>query len=294
MVYPLSTTQNPPVAIANQTPAAPADNTITNSSFDAILSSYLNTDSQDQVNEEQLFAALIGERLSDLKGSAIQERYRELLEKEKIQHAGGAPAEEETARAALKSLAETGALSMEEAEKIHAEAFKAAQLDDNLDVLYDGRGSALDPTIAVMQVDSAIESARAKIEAFEAGEDAGRLSLDLEADTSAVSEGSASGGGGTTNYPAGFVFKPVSERDGHLAVLLPSSMAGDAREINLLDKNGHVLEHGDSYGTYEDGRPLFRFARPGSGYPDALHLQIVLNSGDTEEYFIPDPSRRYG
>ena len=294
MVNPLSTTSSTAVAdpALVSTPAvSTSEESSSVSSFAAILNGYLQPDENNQVNEEQLFAAVIGERVADLKGSDVEEKYREFLQSEKTFHANGAPPEEETARSALKALAEAGFLTMEEAEQIHAEAFQAAQLDDNTDALYDGIGSSYDNTIAVMLVESAIESAQNRIDSFEAGEDAGRLSLDIESDLPTTSTSTAEG---TTSYPPGFVFKPVAERDGHLAVLLPSSMAGSAQEINIVDESGQVIEHGDSYGIYEDGRPLFRFSRPGSGYPDGMGLEIVMGDGQVEKYVIPDPSRRYG
>ncbi len=290
MLSPLSSTTTIDAAVSPIQELSPAPVADT-SSFDAILNQYLEIDKNNQVNEEQLFTALIGERIGNSKGSEIEREYNTLLSAQEQYYPDGSLAAEDTARAALQGLVDSGSLTTEEAEKIHAQAFKAAQLDNNTTALYDSRGSRFDNTIAVMLVESAIESAKVQIDKFDAGEDAGRLALEKPADTG--DSNSISTNGTTENYPAGFVFKPVSESNGNLAILLPSSMAGSAQEINLIDEDGNIIERGDSYGIYEDGRPLFRFGNPGSGYPHNLTVQVILNSGSEKNYSIPDPSQRY-
>ena len=141
------------------------------SDFNSILSGLVQPDSANNVNEEELFASLLTERIAKLKGNDAAAEYQELLETEKglIQRADGYVSYETAAKNALSKMVASESLSKEEADQVHAEAFEGAQLDDNLEALYDGRGSENDPTIAIMSMDSALEMARLRIEAFNDG-----------------------------------------------------------------------------------------------------------------------------
>lgn len=263
-------------------------------SFHDILAQQLNPDTQGQVNEEQLFSALIYERLNTEKGMSVAEQYAAELELHG--NAVGSNAIENNARTALSSLVDQDILSSEEAEEIHAQAFKAAQLDDNTEALYDSLGSRNDPTVAVTLVELAITKAQEQVTRFTSGaEDAGRLSLDLVSGSPASTSTASGSSEIQRNFVGGggFLFKPVSESNGNLAVLLPKSMAGDVSGITLVDSQGNTIENEDSYGIYDDGRPLFRFNRPGSGYSTNLTVEVGLKGGGVKEYFIPNPSQRY-
>ena len=106
------------------------------------------------VNEEQLFAGIIHDRIALSKGEDLAREYDTLLEAKMAEHtrADGFVYVEEAARAALKDLENSGQLTTEEAETIHAQAFQAAQLDDNTGVLWDSRGATMSvaPTATAM------------------------------------------------------------------------------------------------------------------------------------------------
>jgi len=75
---------------------------------------------------------------------------------------------------------------------------------------------------------------------------------------------------------AGFVWKPISEGDGNLVVLLRPSSSGDPiRALSLVYGGGS--EVGSYVGLTNGGRPTFRFRMPGCGYG----TNIVLIPGDT-------------
>jgi hypothetical protein len=79
-------------------------------------------------------------------------------------------AHEDAARMALRDFRDGGSLTIEEADKVHSEAFGAAQLDDNDSALYDDIGGAGDLTFAALDTAEAIALAKAKLEQYSSGE----------------------------------------------------------------------------------------------------------------------------
>lgn len=269
------------------------------SSFQAILSSLLPGagSSGTKVNEEQLFSALLEERLTTLKGTELASTYNQYFEDHKSQMttADGYIPVETAAREALRDLVEDGSLTMEEAEEIHAQAFQAAQFDSNKGALYDSFGT----TMAVTLVEMAMQSSSAMMASFDSGElDAGRLSLDFvqesgPAQFDKTNAGSASGQSTDFIGGDGFLFKPVSEKDGHLVVLLPATMSGEIADVSLVDDSGQVIESGDAFEDFEDGRPVFRFDQAGESYPSNITVTVTMTDGSEKQYNIANPSQRY-
>ncbi len=256
------------------------------SNFQQLLNTMLQADSSGKVNEEQLFSAIINERLTSNVGEEAAARYRELFTEmqEEMTRADGYVPVEAAANQAINGLVTEGLISGEEAGTIQGQAFTAAQLDVNMGTLYDSRGS----TVAVMLVNLALETAENTLK----GLDDGTISASSYQDDVEGAEGSVEGQG-TFIGGDGFLYKPVSESNGNLVILLPTYMQGDITSVQLLDSEGNSIESGDSYGPYEDGRPLFRFNDTGSGYPDNMTVQIQLASGDVKEYIIPDSAQRW-
>ena len=77
-----------------------------------------------------------------------------------------------------------------------------------------------------------------------------------------------------------FVWKPVSDGDGRLVVLLPASSDADPVFVNG--------EAGTFVGRTNGNRPTYRFSRPGSQYSAPALLQI--GSGT---WGVPNPGQRY-
>lgn len=259
--------------------------------FDEILSQILKPNSANEVNEEELFAGIIEERISTLKGEEAATTYHDKLDEymASTQRADGYIFVEDAARKALGDMVGLGVLSQEEAETVHAQSFSAAQLDDNLDALYDGRGSVGDPTIALASMESALLGAKTLIDKFESGEeDAGLLPLDME-NTGAGEIRNDSNVDGSS----GFVFKPVSDSDGNLVILLPTSFTGQVEDIFLKDEEGNVVEEGNAQGPTNGDRETFRFQNPGAEYPNNIIVELLLTDGSIVQYEILDPSERY-
>ncbi len=263
--------------------------------FEDILSGFLPTGTDQEINEEQLFSAIIAERLENMKGSEGLASYQESFEKHlsAMAYANGYVPVEDAARAALNDLVVQGLLSLEEAESIHAQSFQAAQLDDNHNALYDSLGS----TMAVTMVELALESSTERLAAFDSGtQDAGRMSLNYQQDSGISAAPATKVGAGqsaTSSIGDGFLFKPISEGDGNLVVLLPTSMSGNVNGLTIRDSSGQILDQGRDLGDYDDGRPLFRFSSPGGSYPGNITVTATMSDGTERSYDIASPVQRY-
>lgn len=257
------------------------------SEFESLLRTFVSPEKANEVNEEELFSGLVQERIKTLKGEEAGTKFKELLDA-KVQANQGYLSWEEVTKAALKEAQTSGLLTEEETTKIYSEAFAAAQLDGNADALYDGRGSESDATIALMEFSQALTAAREKIAKFDSKEETAALRELDEASTGKASSAAhgASGGG-----DAGFLFKPVSDSNGNLVVLLPSSMTGSITKL-VLKEGDTVLEEGADGGVGNGDRQHYRFSKPGASYPAGLIIEATLADGTTKTWTIDDTSER--
>ena len=304
--------------------------TVQSSDFLTLMKGYLSPDAENNVSEEALFAALVQERVGSLKGDDVLAAYKEFFAQRKAQMtdaASGCAPMEDAARMALADLRDAGTITSAEADQIHSEAFAAAQLDGNINALYDGYGSANDATRAVLNMDQAMETAKAKLALFADGTETAVSRPLAEAFSSTgaalcnpwdtllaagVTVSSAASGatgvptslvtptGTTVDGADGFLYKPVSSNNGKLAVLVPASFSLQTESCVLKDENGNVLEEGYFWapgfaaeGPVEEARKKFSFKKPGDSYPDNLTVEIRLTDGRVVQYKIPDSSRRY-
>jgi hypothetical protein len=91
----------------------------------------------------------------------------------------------------------------------------------------------------------------------------------------------------------GFLWKPVSDKNGDLVVLLPKKLTGKVQEIRILSPDGKKnLGKGKYSGIGNGEREHFRFSKPGSAYPDGSIVYIKLDNGTTRHVKISDTSRR--
>ena len=268
------------------------------SDFAAIMGEFLGADPASNVSEEDLFAAIIQERIKGLKGDEALAKFNEAFQAEKASRTrpdGFVPVEE-AARAALGQLKQDGTLSAEEADKIHAEAFGAAQLDSDAEHLWDSRGGENDPTMAVQKMEAALLAAKAMLDKYTSGEAAAPDKplegvYDLAAHSGATVSGS--GEGNPSDGAEGFLYKPVSDSSGNLVVLLPSSYTGNIAGVVLKDEAGAELGEGTYGGVGNGGREHFRFPQPGGEYPSNLTVEVRFKDGSIQTYLIADSSQRY-
>ncbi len=141
----------------------------TDTTFETMLSGLVKTDQANKVSEEALFAGLIEERITKLKGADLGKQYHQMLMQHEraIKMPDGYVSYEEAGRGALYEMVSSGILTTEEGDKIQAQAFSACQLDNNHEKIWDNRGGKNDHTIAVDTLENALLLARAKIESFD-------------------------------------------------------------------------------------------------------------------------------
>jgi hypothetical protein len=283
--------------------------------FESLIKKFLPGSDDSEVSEEELFAASIGERLYNLKGESTLKQYEEYIASNKIASttASGHVQVEQAAIDSLKQLVAEGSLSAEEGDSIYSESFSAAQLDSDTTALFDGKGDNNDPSIAVAKISEAM----VKLKAFMEGDDTTRanitgMSLSSASQTGfagqtaastfaalnsgAISDlGTVDPNGTYVDGSEGFLFKPVTNNEGRLAVLFAQSWTNNLASVRLLDQNGNLVEEGvrKPEGISETGREKFTFSKTGSSYPQNLSVEVLFKNGDMKMFNIPDPSKRY-
>lgn len=259
--------------------------------FDTTLKAILKGDSANKVSEEDVFSALVQERIKKTKGDDALKKFQELLaatQTEMKKDDGFIPMED-AAKAALIKAREAGILTKEETDLIYSQAFSAAQLDDNKDVLYDNRGGGNDPTIAVADITAALTASRLMIEKFDSGAEKAEV---RSVDEVSTGKSAAMGSAGSAAGASGFLYKPVSDNTGKLVILTPSKLAGLIQGVKLYDPAGKLIESGRYTGNGNGGRDHFRFSKPGSSYPDGMVVEVSLSTNDKVRYVINETSNR--
>lgn len=122
-----------------------------------------------EVNEEELFAASIGQQVRQLIGVDAYTEFK-LSFKIGMSDAApgrGGPSAERSAKLALRDLVKAGTLTEQQATDIRDIAFAAAQLDDDATKLFDGKGDDSDATVATDFFDVAAQLATERMFSFQ-------------------------------------------------------------------------------------------------------------------------------
>jgi hypothetical protein len=284
--------------------------------FSSFIRGALEGSGKEMVSEEELFAVLIEQRLGEVSEEA-KEMYTTEREKEinAIRRGDGYVNMEKAAVRALRTVVDSGIIAKEEGERVYGEAFMGAQLDDNLDELWDDRGSAKDPTIAI----ASIEEALMKVEMFMEKLQSGTIEAS-ERNLSIGSTGEPTAASGNTSNHAGssfesiasngsleaqsldgaggFLWKPVSESDNKLVVLLPEALRGAISRVEIHNSLPPTditrLAEGRFAGdTMNGNRPHFRFDKPGSRYGSDVHVVAYKDDGSMLSWDIKDGGSRH-
>lgn len=319
----LRSQSNQTVANAAQAPDAGVS-TPAKSEFDTLMTGLLKPDGENNVNEEELFAALVQERIYSLKGQEVGDQFKAVFDKNKAQNTGanGYCFFEKAARDSLKEFQASGNLTLDEANKVHSEAFEAAQLDDNHTALFDSYGGANDPTMAVAKMEAALISAQAMIQKIATGaiaapdhalnaEYPALGTIPLRSDGVAVLGGAGTGGDPKIGSKVktevtprrfkidgneGMLWKPFAEHTGKLIMMLPPTYTGQVASITIRNsETGNKLDAGRyfSVGAGPTGREKWIFKKAGDKYPDNLNVQIKFKDGNVQTLHIAKPGKRY-
>ena len=91
--------------------------------------------------------------------------------------------------------------------------------------------------------------------------------------------------------PIGFLWKPVSDSDGKLAILLPPQFNGKVSGVTVTSPDGQSAtgRHG---GVGNGDRQHFRFNQPGSAFAPGTVVSIRLRDGRSEQIPIQNPAMR--
>lgn len=279
--------------------------------FSSLMKTLLKVEKENIVSEEELFAGMVQQRIKETKGDETAEKYKAELDKVagQMKKADGFVPWEDAAKAALRSIKESGVVTEEEAQKIYSESFAASQLDSNTDTLFDGRGGAGDTTVAFLEMNAALEKAKAQIEAF--AKDPSLLKMrDLSEASNSKPAGlvPVASGSGTHPYAGdaaavtegdpvdgqgGFVFKPISETRGTLVIVTPNVLTSKIESLAVKTLTGETLEEGTFSGVANGGREHYRFTKPGSAFPKDVVVEIQMKDGSVKKYNIADPTKRY-
>lgn len=105
---------------------------------------------------------------------------------------------------------------------------------------------------------------------------------------------SGKSGGKTTKLdgPGGFLWKPVSDSNGKLVVLLPPKLAGQAKSVEVQDASGKTLARGRYTGDANGGRSHFRFDKPGAAFGNDVRVVATLANGQKVTYPIENGAAR--
>lgn len=246
-----------------------------------------------QVDEEQLQHGLTQHILNELHPEAAT-AYREAFASAQSQ----GQATEDAVKSALKDVVAQGALSESRAEQISGLTFRAAQLDNNLDALYDGKGGPNDPTVATASLSDAVKMAEATlVQIRDGGITPSIRDLDAASNVAPTHSSSAVFGSANVGGSNEFLWKPRSESDGNLVALIPSQYSGQIVDAGIYSSSeansSSLIEQGRFTGdTHNGGRSHFRFSKEGGSYPDGVFLNIKLLSGQTVSFPINDSASR--
>ena len=253
------------------------------------LDKMLSPDSSGNVNEEQLQSAIVQSLLEgkdkNLGKAYLQELSNSIAQGNQF---------EDSVKLALKALVKQGAITKEEAEKINGDSFRAAQLDNNLTALYDSKGGKGDDTIAVMKLEDAVKAAKQALEDIKSGKlTASIRSLDAPSNKKMSSSSGAKGSSGSS---AGFLWKPVSDSNGKLAVLFPPNLTGSIQSAGIYSKlpasHENIIEEGKYSGDGNGNRSHFRFSKQGGSYADGVFVVAQLKDGSQATFQIGDSASR--
>ena len=91
----------------------------------------------------------------------------------------------------------------------------------------------------------------------------------------------------------GFLWKPESDKDKKLAILLPPGLSGQVAEVVILSPDGkRTLQRGRYSGVGNGGREHYRFSKAGDKFPDGSIVVIKLKDGTSKHMVIKETSAR--
>lgn len=276
--------------------------------FDSFMMDVLRTDKGKKIggraSEEELFSGLVQYQVKTSLGDDKLAEFQDILLSQSLylQDTRGVRSWEDATREALLEFKARESATEDEVNAIYSTSFAAAQLDNKTDELWDRRGD----TKSVMKIDAALEKAKAAMGEIESSAVSVKpmtvpgmstMNAEISGTTASISSAPESSGNVKQANPkdggGGFVFKPISESDGKLAIITPPSYTGKIDSVVLKTLTGELIEEGKSGGVGNGGREHFRYKKPGGSYPQDLVVELMLKDGSSVQYNISDPKKRW-
>jgi len=92
-----------------------------------------------------------------------------------------------------------------------------------------------------------------------------------------------------------FQYKPFSEKDKNIAILLPARLTGESARVEIVSADGEkVITRGKYSGTDKSSnREVFRFDKQGTDIPDGATARITLQNGEVKRVRLDDASEGF-
>ena len=89
-----------------------------------------------------------------------------------------------------------------------------------------------------------------------------------------------------------FLWKPVSEKDKKLAILIPARYSADVLSVMITNPKGKTIATGKYAGIGNGDRGHYRFGKSGGTYPDGSTVHVRLKDGSEQTLKIADTAKR--
>ncbi len=116
------------------------------------------------------------------------------------------------------------------------------------------------------------------------------LSIGCESTTSTGAAGN--GDIGPVGESGGFLWKPVSDGNGRLAIVLPPMYTGNISLVYVAHPDGTQMEGGNFSSVGNGGRETWRFSKPGGAYPGGSHAVAMLKTGSSVHWTVANTGAR--
>ena len=256
-----------------------------------------------KVTEHDLYAAAIHNKIKN-ESPEMLERFEEEFENRlaRLKLRSGKTKVRAAANRAIRSMVKSGIFSRAEARELRQDSFGRAQMDSDRSWLSrirsaDGSDSPVRTLTEALELyssnTSATDSEFNEYRARRVERRRARLLRRMEPSSAQTSTG-VSSSVSSSSAPDNFLWKPESESDGNLVILLPQTFTGNVEGVSVYGPDGQQLEEGRASGVANGGREHFRFSKPGGSYPAGTQVVVTLSDGTIQRIEIGDTARREG
>lgn len=205
----------------------------------------------------------------------------------------------------MREFVRTRKIKKKEYKEIKYEAFGKSQFDtdrtrisaERLENLPEGDTAVRAVKTALSKAESNDKASDGEFQVWRAHEaDISRQKWKEKKRAGLLGKGSIEPSGEVTNLrgiPEGFLWKPSSDNDGKLVILLPKEWTGRAEQVQILNPAGNkVIETGRFTSIANGFRQHYRFNKSGGDYPDNAVVKVRFSDGSTASIKIGESSGR--